>query len=219
MVFEWKDIITPVATLTAVWLGANFTLRNEIRKKALEIQSQKLEQLSLEIEQILMNLMRYTLTVRNTLNDLSSGSKNDVTLTHFADVMRDYKDAGIIVDFDRVICFQNSLEFHRPVEYELWMMTVRPLLNQLSATLSWQSLNDRKNAPEKTWKAHEIRDYCHDLEKKIENIKTLRKQLVSLLSEDFKKLTHASDLNFWTMLRTAKRVVQHFFRKPPVSPS
>ncbi|SUI30173.1 Uncharacterised protein [Salmonella enterica subsp. enterica serovar Derby] len=33
MAFEWKEIITPVATLTAVWLGVRFTLRNELRKK------------------------------------------------------------------------------------------------------------------------------------------------------------------------------------------
>ncbi|MCT8156587.1 hypothetical protein H0Z14_27110, partial [Klebsiella aerogenes] len=53
MAFEWKEIITPVATLTAVWLGARFTLRNELRKKTLEIQSEKLELLFTECSNVL----------------------------------------------------------------------------------------------------------------------------------------------------------------------
>lgn len=216
MPFEWKDIITPTATLAAVWLGANFTLRNEIRKKSLEIQSQKLEQLSRECELILMDLMRYTLAVRNTLNDLSSGSEDALTMSRYAEVMRDFKDTGIRIDFDRVIACQNSLEFHRPVEHKLWMATVHPLITQLSKTLSWQSFNEKNDSPEKTWQEHEVRDYCHDLDEKIQSITTFRRKLVLLLSNDFKKLTHSASLNFWTLLSAGQKAAKSFFKKPPV---
>ncbi|GAR08954.1 hypothetical protein [Salmonella enterica] len=70
MAFEWKEIITPVATLTAVWLGARFTLRNELRKKTLEIQSEKLELLFTECSNVLKDINRVSLTVLHTLDDL-----------------------------------------------------------------------------------------------------------------------------------------------------
>ncbi|HGL4621720.1 TPA: hypothetical protein ACKFAD_004120 [Citrobacter koseri] len=70
MAFKWKEIITPVATLTAVWLGARFTLRNELRKKTLEIQSEKLELLFTECSNVLKDINRVSLTVLHTLDDL-----------------------------------------------------------------------------------------------------------------------------------------------------
>lgn len=39
MSFEWKDLITPLATITAAWLGARLALTNDIRKKALELET------------------------------------------------------------------------------------------------------------------------------------------------------------------------------------
>lgn len=219
MAFEWKDIITPAATLTAVWLGANFTLRNEIRKKSLEIQSQKLEQLALECEQLLMNLIRYTLAVRSILHDLSNGLEDGVTQARYAAVIAGYKDSGITIDFDKVIACQNRLEFHRPVEYELWMKTVRPLITQLNETVSWQSHNPQVSAPEKEWEAQKVRDYYLALDNKMESLTTLRKQLVRSLSEDFKAITHTENLNLWTLLWAGKKSIKRFFRKPPVSPS
>lgn len=36
---ELKDVLTPLVTLAGVWLGARFTLRNELSKKALEIRT------------------------------------------------------------------------------------------------------------------------------------------------------------------------------------
>lgn len=68
MAFEWKEIITPVATLTAVWLGARFTLRNELRK-TLEIQSEKLELLFTECSNVLKDINRVSLAVLHTLDD------------------------------------------------------------------------------------------------------------------------------------------------------
>ncbi len=35
MLFNWKDLITPIVTVTAVWLGAKLALSNDMRKKVL----------------------------------------------------------------------------------------------------------------------------------------------------------------------------------------
>ena len=42
MAFELKDLLTPAASLLAVWLTARFTLNREIRKKELEIRVDRL---------------------------------------------------------------------------------------------------------------------------------------------------------------------------------
>lgn len=60
---ELKDLITPLVTLTGVWLAARFTLRNEISKKALEIRTSRLETLSSECTQALYNVSNYLNTL------------------------------------------------------------------------------------------------------------------------------------------------------------
>ncbi|BCQ42404.1 hypothetical protein ERHA54_50070 (plasmid) [Erwinia rhapontici] len=43
-------IITPLVTLAGVWLGARYTLRNEIIKKSIELRAGRIEQLAAECE-------------------------------------------------------------------------------------------------------------------------------------------------------------------------
>jgi len=57
MAFELKDLLTPAASLLAVWLTARFTLNREIRKKELEIRVDRLEKLSADCDEVLSQLI------------------------------------------------------------------------------------------------------------------------------------------------------------------
>lgn len=59
MAFELKDLLTPVASLLAVWLTARFTLNREIRKKELELRVDRLEKLSADCDEVLLQLINY----------------------------------------------------------------------------------------------------------------------------------------------------------------
>ncbi|MCB5950438.1 hypothetical protein [Enterobacter sp. TCD1-1] len=98
MAFEWKEIITPVVTLTAVWLGARFTQRNELRKKMLEIQSEKLEQLFTECSNVLNDINRVSLTVLHTLDYFipTAESERSVPDQAIQEALRGYREKGVV---------------------------------------------------------------------------------------------------------------------------
>ncbi|HDU8583347.1 TPA: hypothetical protein RG685_002740 [Morganella morganii] len=54
-----KDLLTPAASLLAVWLTARFTLNREIRKKELELRVDRLEKLSADCDEVLLQLINY----------------------------------------------------------------------------------------------------------------------------------------------------------------
>lgn len=56
---ELKDVLTPLVTLAGVWLGARFTLRNELNKKALKIRTSRLESIAEDCNDTLNGFLNY----------------------------------------------------------------------------------------------------------------------------------------------------------------
>lgn len=221
MAFEWKEIITPVATLTAVWLGARFTLRNELRKKTLEIQSEKLELLFTECSNVLKDINRVSLAVLHTLDDFipTTESEGSVTEQEIQDALRAYREKGVVIDFDAITACQHKLEFHRPKEYQAWIVALIPLLGTLTKMTPYNNMNPIAEADNRKWSHQELTLYRQELDEKRNALPILRKRLTSAMASDYRQLGLSSEpANFWVYVERWKRVVNAFFHKPPTSP-
>lgn len=63
---EIKDLLTPAITVLGVFLTARFALRNEHRKKALEIETTQLESLSVLYSGLLITLLSTAAHLRSS---------------------------------------------------------------------------------------------------------------------------------------------------------
>ncbi|EPL7539937.1 hypothetical protein WJB51_001163 [Klebsiella pneumoniae] len=118
MSFEWKDLITPLATITAAWLGARLALTNDIRKKALELETVRLERLAVKCDSCLSNLNKYCMRVYKILEDLSGEYSRRITLADVTRCLDESAKAGTVINIDKARRFQNMLEIHRQADFE-----------------------------------------------------------------------------------------------------
>lgn len=219
MAYEWKDAITPVVTIVSVWIGARLALRNDTRKKAIELEIERLERLAVECDLVLHNLHKQVLIVNYTLQDFIETSVAEVAHREIHDAIKDYKDAGFSLNFEEMAGYQNGLAFHRPFEFNLWKETVHPLLLHLRKTMKYQPIIAGGEQKETFWSRDEIFAYCITLAELHNAVVKLRPQLVKAFSDDYRKQFRSEPANFWRLKDQWLSSVKDFFRKPPVPPT
>lgn len=118
-------IITPLVTLAGVWLGARYTLRNEIIKKSIELRAGRIEQLAAECEECLTGLINHEgmlasmpdseFTIVRTLNSPGKGVVGELN-----ELTTRLEGSPWKLDADRLSQCRQKLTFHHSDDLYLW---------------------------------------------------------------------------------------------------
>lgn len=156
---ELKDVITPLVTLAGVWLGARFTLRNELSKKALEIRTARLESIAAECSEVLTGIRNYGGTLMHVLEMdfrlLTEKVGPGLPLTSYRLSVQDLNARAAELDGSargldhaKMRSCRHLLMFHHPEEAVRWEATVLPMLRTLNdflmVTMPGEPIRDMK---------------------------------------------------------------------------
>ncbi|MCR4458603.1 hypothetical protein [Pseudescherichia sp. L3] len=221
MLFDWKELISPVVTVTAVWLGARLALSNDIRKKTLELETVRLERLVLECDSCLRNLNLYCMNVGKLLHDLSKGYEKSITLASVTQGLVKSAGVGIRIDFEAVKAFQITIELHRPADFKEWKRLILPLilhLDHVVASPSWATEECTEQLSRMSWRPEKVKNYNEELAALAVPLPSYRQQLIERIAGDYRALMHSASPNLWVMARKTWRAVLHFVRYSPSTP-
>ena len=210
MAFELKDLLTPAASLLAVWLTARFTLNREIRKKELELRVDRLEKLSADCDEVLLQLINYAggisgLVQSRLLEVTQAQLKAQIpiqALSEYKDLLDDSKWSP---DPDKGRRCEHGLRFHHYQEWQKWDAIVPKLQNDIydffmitRAGEIVKDLKDQSRAQE------ECEAFVRQLSKWQKDADTLRKQLLDTMSNDFHELTKSKSSSWfrWSYVRS-----------------
>lgn len=219
MAFEWKDIITPVVTFSGVWLGARFALGNDIRKKSIEMETERLERLSVQCDLCLRNINLYCMRLARLLHDLSNGYKKRITLAEVTLGLKKSAEAGTALDLECGRVLQNTLEFHRDTDFQKWKSVMLPLLKHIDNVIASPSLASDDCTDELSrqfWEPEQVKHFNKELAVLAEPLPEFRKQLLQSIANDHRMLLNPANLNFWILIERFKHIVKSFFQKPTV---
>lgn len=194
---EMTVFITPAITLAGVWLGARYTLRNEIMKKSLEIRTSRIETLAAECDECLAGLADYVgavascldseLTVVRTLKRLTGGS---IAVSELNTLTTMFDSGPWKPEADRLRRCRQNLAFHRPDDLRLWSETVvntRKRINDfLMITQPGEPVRDMRGIDRSE---EEIRAFIRQLQQAVRDIDAFREALSSDLAQEFRQLT------------------------------
>ncbi len=219
--FEWKDILTPLTTLSAVWLAAHFTLRNEFRKKELEIRAEQLETMSEKCSLSLLSMSNYagyiSYLIDINLNDIQLETPNisHIPSEKYGLWYEEAIESKWLYDEDLLNWCSHSLRFHRPSDFEKWRDEVEVTRDRICAFF----LISR---PGQEWKLrlgkpktlNELDGFSIELKQSCTSMKKLRNHLVENIAEDYRKLLRSEPNNLWQLLSHWRQSMFSFFRRP-----
>lgn len=220
MSFELNNMVTPIVTIFSIWLGARSALGNDIHKKSLELEIDRLERLAVECDNCLSNLNLYCLRVARLLNDLSENYNVKVTLAELTLGLKKSEETGISLNTDFARIFQNNLELHRNSDFQCWKKVILPLLKHLDNVIASPSLASSDCIDELSrqfWAPEQVRLYNHKLAILAQPIPEFRRQLFKSIADDYRKILHPEPVNFWRLHKKIRHSFNNFFRKPTVS--
>ncbi|MFP1737537.1 hypothetical protein [Lonsdalea quercina] len=195
MTFELKELLTPAASLLAVWLTARFTLNREILKKELEIRVDRLEKLSANCDEALSQLINYAgfisgLVQSQLLLFTPTQSKARLPVQKFIEVKDLLDDSELAPDREKVRRCEHGLRFHHYQEWQKWDAIVPKLQNDINdffmitpAGAIVKVLKDQGRTQE------DCEAFIRQLSKWQKDADDLRKQLLDAMSSDFHELT------------------------------
>lgn len=195
MAFELKDLLTPAASLLAVWLTARFTLNREIRKKELEIRVDRLEKLSADCDEVLSQLINYAgfisgLVQSRLLLLTPTQSKARIPIQEFSEDKDLLDNSKLAPDREKGRRCEHGLRFHHYQEWQKWDAIVPKLQNDIydffMITRAGEIVKDLKN---QSRTQEDCEAFIRQLSKWQKDADTLRKQLLDAMSSDFHELT------------------------------
>ncbi|MCK4230250.1 hypothetical protein J2N90_17780 [Enterobacter asburiae] len=203
MAFELKDLLTPIASLLAVWLTARFTLNREIRKKELEIRIDRLEKLSAECDEVLSQLINYAggisgLVQSRLLEVTQADSKARIPVQVFTEDKDLLDDSKWAPDKEKGRRCEHGLRFHHYHEWQKWNAIVPKLQNDIYDFFMITRAGDIvKDLKDQSRTQEDCEVFVRQLSKWQKDADTLRKQLLDKMSSDFYELTKAKPNTFF----------------------
>ncbi|ATM85547.1 MULTISPECIES: hypothetical protein [Yersinia] len=213
---DFKDVITPLATLAAVWLAANFTLRNELRKKELEIKAAHLEKLSENCDSTLIHLINYAGSIASMLDaHMHFTPGNEPFRVHFLnDLLTQIDDSPRGLDLEKMHWCRHGLEFHRENEWKRWSEVVPSLKDRIYDFFMVTTPGDENLVMlDKSRTRAEIAEFTADLRVRIKDIDVQRKEIVSAMANDFRLLTQSAPNNIYDLVFKCRKRLLDFFKR------
>lgn len=220
---EIKDLLTPCVTVLGVFLAAHFALRNEHKKKALEIETAQIEHLSALVDRSLDNFGQYTGALAGIVDIKTKvmvgahhpDERDSVEMD--IEQLQGWKDAidDSTYELNRNDLRQaaHGLRFHRESDWYYWSNLV-PLVHReinefFMITTPGKENIDRKN---RRRTADEARNFATTMRDRTTELTTLKGQLISSMKADFDKLLRPKEsLNFCSLLNDFWCWVIRFF--------
>lgn len=221
MPFDWKDLITPVVTVTAVWLGAKLALSNDMRKKVLKLKTTRLEQLALECDRCVNNLHIICLKIHKIIEDLSGEYTKRITLAEVTQCLKKSAEAGTVIDIEAGQQFQNTLELHRQTDFGEWKTLIFPLLLHINKVLASPSLTNDDCTEELSrlyWEPEQAKSYNKELAVLAGPLPSYRQELFKRIADDYQALLHPAPPNVWKITRKACHSIRDFVKYSPSVP-
>ncbi|WP_273759650.1 hypothetical protein [Pantoea ananatis] len=197
---EIKDLLTPAIAVLGVFLTARFALRNEHRKKALEIETTQLESLSAQVLRSLDNFAQYTgvlaglidakVTVITEQLPPARRDSAEISVTEL-NGWKDQLDADPAwgLKWDDLQKASHGLRFHRDKDWVRWQQTIKPLQREIYAffmiTLPGEENTERMNGVRT---AAEARDFAEAMRTRVTDLQSLQETLLTSMKNDFSQL-------------------------------
>jgi len=197
---EVKDLLTPAFTVMGVCLAAHFALRNEHRKKALEIETSQLDRLSVLVLNSLDNFAQYAgvlaglIDARITiLTEKLPPPNRDNAEIPVAELKKwlDKIDSHPTWALNRSDLKKAShgLRFHREADWARWQQILPQLHREIYAffmiTLPGEENIERKSGFRT---AAEARIFAESMRTRVRDLQNLQETLLSSMKGDFSKL-------------------------------
>ncbi|MGY8619905.1 hypothetical protein [Pantoea agglomerans] len=210
---EIKDLLTPCVTVLGVFLAAHFALRNEHKKKALEIETAQIEKISALVDSSLDNFAQYTgalasiVDIRTTIMVEQQHPDERERVTMHIDQVQFWIqqiDNDPVYGLNRKELRQaaHGLKFHREANWNRWSNVV-PLVHReineffMITTPGMENIDvkDRLRTDE------EARNFATTMRDRTSELTLLKEQLLSSMRADFKKLLRPKEsLSFCSLL-------------------
>lgn len=211
---EIKDILPPVFTVIAVCLAANFALRNERRKKALEIETAQIDRLSALTDRSLDNFSHYagalaaivdikiTMMQEHSYPEQPTNLKVDLEKLH---EWRDEVDTDPVwrLDMNDLRQASHGLRFHREADWHIWHKIVPRVHSEIydffMITAPGEENIELRNLSRS---ASEAIAFANTMRVCSRELKDLRETLMLSMSADFRKLLRPEETaTFCSLLR------------------
>ncbi len=219
-----KDLLPAVITVLAVFLTARFALRNEHRKKALEIETTQLESLSALVLRSLDNFAQYAGALAGLIDaqitilseQLPPPSRDNAEipvaeLQKWLDQIDSHPAWGLNrSDLQKA---SHGLRFHREADWARWQQIVPQLHREIYAffmiTLPGEENIERMSGFRT---AAEARIFAESMRTRVRDLQNLQETLLSSMKDDFSKLLRPEQTaTLCSMTNGLWRCVQRFF--------
>lgn len=221
---EIKDLFTPAITVLGVFLTARFALRNEHRKKALEIETSQLERLSSLVLQSLDNIAQFAGALAGLIDakitimtEQIPPPGRDSAVIPVAELQRwiEQLDADPAWGLNRSDLQKAShgLRFHRETDWARWQQTVKPLHREIYAffmiTTPGEENIERMNGVRT---AAEAREFAQTLRTRVRELHNLQETLLTSMKNDFSQLLRPEQTaTFCSLMKGLGRRMRRFF--------
>lgn len=197
---EIKDLLTPAFTVMGVCLAAHFALRNEHRKKALEIETSQLDRISVLVLNSLDNFAQYAgalagiidaqitiLTEQLTPPNCDNAEISVADLHNWLDQIDSHPQWGL--NRSELQKASHGLRFHREADWLRWQEAIPQLQREIYAffmiTLPGE---DNIELMRRGRTAAEARAFARTMRIRVSELRSLQEALLSSMKDDFSKL-------------------------------
>ncbi|MDI6539719.1 hypothetical protein QMA77_22660 [Pantoea ananatis] len=221
---EIKDLLTPAITVLGVFLTARFALRNEHRKKALEIETTQLESLSALVLRSLDNFAQYTAALavlvdakRTIMTEQRHPGSRDSAVIPVEELQKwiDQLDADPVWGLNRSDLQKAShgLRFHREADWARWQQTVPQLQREIYAffmiTTPGEENIERRNGVRT---AAEASAFAEAMRTRVRELQSLQETLLTSMKNDFSQLLRPEQTaTFCSLMKGLGRRMRRFF--------
>ncbi|MBA4823504.1 hypothetical protein H2241_21445 [Pantoea ananatis] len=219
-----KDLLPAAIAVFSVFLTARFALRNEHRKKALEIETTQLESLSALVLRSLDNVAQYTAALavlvdakRTIMTEQLPSASRDSAVIPVAELQKwkDQLDADpawglYLSDLQKA---SHGLRFHRGADWARWQQTVPQLQREIYAffmiTTPGEENIERRNGVRT---AAEARDFAEAMRTRVRELQSLQETLLTSMKNDFSQLLRPEQTaTFCSLMKGLGRRMRRFF--------
>ncbi|WP_337024517.1 MULTISPECIES: hypothetical protein [unclassified Pantoea] len=197
---EIKGLLTPAFTVMGVCLAAHFALRNEHRKKALEIETSQLDRLSVLVLSSLDNFAQYVGALAGIIDaqitvlteQLPPPNRDNVEISvaelhNWLDQIDSHPAWGL--DRSELQKASHGLRFHREADWARWQQIVPQLHREIYAffmiTLPGEENIELMSRGRTAAKG---RAFAETMRIRVSELRSLQEALLSSMKDDFSKL-------------------------------
>lgn len=221
---EIKDILTPVFTVLAVCLAAHFALRNEHKKKALEIETTQIDRLSALVDRSLDNFSQYAgalaVIIDIQITMMTERHHPDQRVNMEVDLEQLHKwideiDSHPVWGLNRSDLRQAShgLRFHREADWPIWRETVPRVHREIDEffmiTMPGEENIELRN---RRRTAAEAKAFAVIMRTRTKELGKLKETLLASMKGDFSKLLRPEETaTLCSLLSNFRRWAARFF--------